>query len=375
MAPTATATEAEEIQSLARQVSRDLQRYAKRFAAGAFATPLPAELETAYREGRVLLREGVIAVGKALSRDSKRKDFTGRTYLIPQGSLVITHLAVEPGAVVPDLDGWDYVYAYLDDLWACDQLRAQGREVRAVRVSAASEIIGCFGRPGSGYAYPTEEAATFTRIPFAVPADLRSAILREVSAVSEWHDDFPYYSDGSWDAVSLRGFSDDPTIGVKPREMGKNWWKDNPDTDPDAPARWTSIAPRLPRTLQLIEETPWMRDLERVRLLRMQGRDGKEGHLGRHTDIGDPDSGVDDGQIARFHLPVITHPGVEMTCWGLDGRAVTRHLTEWNLWYLDARKPHSVTNRSGLDRVHLVIDVFVDEAVREKIRAGEEMRA
>jgi hypothetical protein len=370
-----TATEQDEIQTLARGMSRDLQRYAKRFAAGAFATPLPAELETAYREGRVLLREGVIAVGKALSRDSKRKDFTGRTYLLPQGSLVLTHLAVEPGATVPDLDGWDFVYAYLDDLWTCDQLRRQGREVRAVRVSAASELIGCFGRPGSGHAYPVEEAATFTRIPFAVPGDLRSRIRREVEAVSEWHDDFPYYSDGSWDAVSLRGFDDDPRIGVKPREMGKNWWKDNPDVDPDAPARWTSIADRMPATLTLLNETPWFGELERVRLLRMQGRGGKEGHLGRHTDVGDPDAGVNDGQIARFHLPIITHPDVEMTCWGLNGRPMTGHLLEWNLWYLDARKPHSVANRSGIDRVHLVIDVFVTEAVRQKIRAGEETYA
>lgn len=358
-----------------REISRDLQRYAKNYAAGAFATPLPAELEQAHAAGRLLLADGVIGVGKVLSRDSKRKDYTGRTYTLPGGSLVLTHLAVEAGATLPDLSAWDYVYAYLDDAWTVEQLRLQGRESRAVRVSAASEIIGCFGRSGSGYTYPPEEAATFTRIPFEVEQDLRVQIRHEVAAVSEWHDDFPYYSDGSWDAVSLRGFDPDPRIGVKPREMGKNWWKDNQHVDPDAPAEWTAIVDRMPATMSLIRSVPWWKKLERVRLLRMQGRDGREGNLGRHTDIGDPDAGVSDGQIARFHLPIVTHPKVSMTCWGVNGRPMTGHLNAWNLWYLDARKPHSVTNASGQDRIHLVVDVFVDEDVREQIRAGTDVYA
>jgi hypothetical protein len=96
--------------------------------------------------------------------------------------------------------------------------------------------------------------------------------------------------------------------------------------------------------------------LERVRILRMAGRDGKGGRLGRHTDVTDKASGVRDGLITRLHIPLVTHPAIVMSAWGLSGRRSDVHLPAWTLWYLDARKPHAVTNPTGTDRLHLVID-------------------
>ena len=40
--------------------------------------------------------------------------------------------------------------------------------------------------------------------------------------------------------------------------------------------------------------------------------------------------------------------------------------------HLDARKPHAVQNPTGVDRVHLVVDVVSNRAVRELINFGAE---
>lgn len=114
---------------------------------------------------------------------------------------------------------------------------------------------------------------------------------------------------------------------------------------------------------------PWACRTERVRLLRMSGRGGKGGQLLRHTDITDRAAGVADGQVARFHVPLITDPRIVMHTWDLDGTRTATHLSPWRAWYLDARKPHAVVNPTGVDRIHLVIDVIADAAVREVIAA------
>ena len=198
----------------------------------------------------------------------------------------------------------------------------------------------------------------------------------EVARITEWYDDFPYYSDGTWSAVSLRGFRpDDPQVGVKPSEMSKSWWAEHPEAAYWGDCDWTVLADRMPATRELVESVSWWGNVERVRLLRMAGRtDGKPGVLGRHSDITDRFAGVADGMIARFHLPVLTKSDVTMTAWGIDGLPRTAHLAPDALWYLDARKPHSVTNASGVDRVHRVVDVISDSVTRGMIRSGMEVQ-
>lgn len=357
--------------------ARFMGSYSRRFAAGAFATPTAAEIGKLIAAGDGWHEwPGVAAASRQLTRDSTRRDFTGRPYLLLTGARVITHLAAEPDATLPDLDGFDWIYAYVEDANVTAQLRAQGREVRAVRISAASEIIACWGRPGTANPVDKVDAATLVRIPLTVLAPLRARVAAEAAAVDSWHDDFPFYSDGSWDAVSLRGFNPaDPTWGVKPAEMSKSWWAAHPEATQYDRCDWTVLAKRCPSIVELIESVDWWPGLERVRLLRMAGRDGRGGALGRHTDVTDRAAGTGDGQIVRFHIPLITAPKITMSAWNLDGRRTDQHLPAWSMWYLDARKPHAVTNRAGIDRIHLVVDVIADERTRRAIVAGEDAAA
>jgi Aspartyl/Asparaginyl beta-hydroxylase len=368
-----------EVTETAKDMSRFMQTYAKSYSAGAFAVPTASELTPENCSGFNFRGSGpnntgggrVVFAHHRLTRDSKRKDFTGRTYNIPAGANVITHFARTRGAPLPDISGFDAIFAYREDRELSGQLIGAGRHPLFHRITAASEIITCWGR-GEYPALPLAHHDRATALP--LPGGRvweRPNVLLEARQVSQWDDDFPYYSDGSWSAVSLRGFYDDPRKGVKPSEMPKTWKAAHLE-DLALECHWTALGERMPATRALVDSLcsayGW-KGLERVRLLKMAGRASLSGtaiaaKLSRHTDIGDKAAGLQDGQIARFHIPLVTHPEVKMTIWDLDGRKTDYHLPTFSCWYLDARKPHAVTNPSGQDRVHLVVDVVADQGLR-----------
>lgn len=349
--------------------ARFLASYAKDHGAGAFATPPAKELEAAPAGTVLEWTEGgrTVAVVKRLTRHSVRTDFSGRSFGLPAGALIVAYIAREPDAAVPDLSFADYVFAYREDAQLSAGLEAQGRAVAAVRVSAAAEIIACWAGPEERFDYPAWDRATIAELSLGFPEELRTTAVGEVEAIGSWADDFPFYSDGSWSAVSLRGFwPDDPARGIKPSEMPKAWKADHP-ADVARTCEWTTMAERCPAIVGWIASVPWWRRLERVRLLQMGGMGGKGGALARHSDVTDRAAGTKDGQIARFHVPIVTDPRIVMQGWTLEGELLERHLEPWHTYYLDARKPHAVVNPTGVDRVHLVVDVVVDPEVREEI--------
>jgi hypothetical protein len=359
-----------------RDISRFLQHYAKRYHAGAFATPTAKEIAKMPRYDVADIRsesgDRTVLIMKNLTRDSSRRDFVGNKMIIPAGSKLVTNIARTSGAPIPNLDAFDFVYAYVEDRELSRGLMAQGREVTSTNITASSEIVACWGREGNGSMYHPADIVTVGRVPVAIPDSLRSQIVSEIQPLTGWDDDYPYYSDGSWSALSLRGFyKDDPTRGVKPSEMPRAWKASNP-ADLDLECDWTTLADSCPSIVSLIESVPWWSNLERVRLLRMEGRGGKGGALKRHTDITDRAAGTRDGQIARFHIALQTHPDIKMTAWSLEGRPTSIHLAPWDCWYLDQRKPHAVLNPTGVDRVHLVIDIKADEAVRKQIALADQ---
>jgi Aspartyl/Asparaginyl beta-hydroxylase len=77
------------------------------------------------------------------------------------------------------------------------------------------------------------------------------------------------------------------------------------------------------------------------------------GSAAQHRDaIGFPFGGV------RLHLPIITHPDVELWLGG--------ERTSWKpgeLWYGDFAFPHRLANPTSITRVHLVIDVAITDAL------------
>lgn len=348
-----------------------LASYAKKFNAGAFATPLAKELANdpaSVREWGAGPRRAV-AVVKHLTRTSTRRDFTGDVFYLPQGSWVVTHFAREDRAPIPEqLKDFDFIMAYPEDLALAAVLGAWGFKPVAVRVTAAAEIIACYGRFVDARRYAPIDLVTVAQLrqpPLTL--DDRGWLLGELGGIDGWYDDYPYYSDGSWSAVSLRGFRrDDPAWGVKPSEMPRKWQEAHPDAA-GFKCEWTVLADRCHALVALAKTIAGDSEMERVRLLRMEGRGGKGSRLRRHTDITDRNAGTRDGQIMRLHFPLVTHREITMEAWELDGERLTNHLPAWSLWYLDQRKPHAVTNPTAVDRVHLVVDVVADDRTRRRV--------
>jgi hypothetical protein len=353
-----------------KDISNFVQKYCKSYYAGAFSAPIPSEIAKMSSDDVIDLRRGeyrTVVIGKTITRDSKRKDFTGGQYAIPEGSRIATHIARTPNAPVPDLSQFHYITTYVEDDELTASLRAQGRQIVSTNVSSASEIIALWGL-GTEQSYDPADAVTVGRVRSVEPdTATQIKMLSEIETLAGWDDDYPYYSDGSWSALSLRGFYvNDPTKGVKPAEMPKKWKMEHPD-DLALECQWTILAEQTPTIMQYVESVASWSRLERVRLLQMEGRDGRGGALRRHSDITDRAAGTRDGQIARFHIPIRTHSDIKMTTWDLDGTRRDIHLGQGECWYLDQRKPHAVTNPTGVDRVHLVVDVLADDAVRDLI--------
>lgn len=350
--------------------ARFMAHYAKQHQAGAFATPTAKDIEG----GAVRIidlpdgAERTVIAYKVLTRPSKRRDFMGRKIELPPGTRIATDVARTPRAEVPSMEQFDVVSTYVEDAALTDAMRRQRREVMAHQISAAGELFALWGRPGSGHSYPLVERINVSQIDVPLPERLAMQGQREVLAVDGWHDDYPFYSDGSWGAVSLRGFDRDPQWGVKPAEMSKKWLAANPGAL-DRRCDWTELAPVCPGLVEVAEMIADGAEMERVRLLRMAPKQ-PYAHLSRHTDITDRFAGVADGNIVRFHLPLVTHPQVSMSVWSLMGEKQDFHLPEFTCWYLDARKPHAVTNASPVNRVHLVVDVVSSDSVRERLAAG-----
>ena len=61
-----------------------------------------------------------------------------------------------------------------------------------------------------------------------------------------------------------------------------------------------------------------------------------------------------------FHIPVQTHAALEFR---LNGKRLV--MQEGECWYINANMPHSVANQSEIDRIHLVVDVGVNDWLRQ----------
>lgn len=343
----------------AAEQARHFGMYAKHYHAGAFATPTRKELES----GAVRTVEhpgGCLVAYNELTRDSNRKDFRGLPYTMPAGALVATHVAHVGG--IPRFDGYDFVMAYIEDRDLTYNLQDEGFTHYATRVSAASEIIRVWHR-GKEVQLPEYDHTVVSLMTDVAPP--MALLEHDVVGLDGYADDVPLYSDGSWSALTIRGFyPDDPGRNAKPSEQDRKWKAANP-ADLELPCVWTRLAADVPGIVEWVESVPWWGELERVRLLRMGN-----GHLARHTDILDRFGGTRDGQVVRFHIPLVTHPDITMRNWTVDGGHWQQHLLDGSCYYLDTRLPHEVTNPTDIDRIHLVVDVAATKEVRQHIEDG-----
>ena len=197
-------------------------------------------------------------------------------------------------------------------------------------------------------------------------SDINNCIFPLIKAVENLTEKYTnhysnYNKKKSWAALSLRGYIDDPTFITKPVEMSKKWQLEH--INEDFKMQNTELRTKLPQVEELLTLLPG--NLHRIRLMRLSPNGGE---LRRHTDQVDPDLGVTDSKIMRFHFPLITNDDVIFTMWGVDGKPKNANMKVGECWYLDIRKPHQAINNGDSDRIHLVVDVEANDEVRGLIR-------
>jgi hypothetical protein len=152
--------------------------------------------------------------------------------------------------------------------------------------------------------------------------------------------------DGDWSVIPLRG----PAGARHPVQMIYS--------DPTCPAY---------EDTPMLASAPYLREvldgfacpLQAVRLMRLSpGSTIKE-----HRDL---DLAFEDGTV-RLHIPVVTNDGVDFR---LNG--VRCPMAAGSAWYLRLSDPHSVANRGGSARVHMVIDATVNDWVRALFERAKE---
>ena len=169
-----------------------------------------------------------------------------------------------------------------------------------------------------------------------------------------------YNKEGSWSAISLRGYSKDWNFIAKPAEMSKKWKKENEGVE--FKLQDTELRQQFPEVEDLLKYLPGKP--HRIRFMNLSPGGGE---LERHTDQVDPDAGVQDGKLMRFHFPIVTNKDVIFNQWDWDAKLVEEHMKVGQCWYIDVRKPHRAINGGTEVRTHLVVDIEANEKVRALI--------
>jgi hypothetical protein len=318
------------------------------------------------------------AIAHIAKRPSNQHDFAQREFTVPAGfAFVKSFAARDATAGVKVLAALRHrtnaplvVDIFEEDATSKETVNKLALRYVATKISAGSEIKGVYSSETEPRLspLPAEDGVTLKVLQrgYLGKADL-------VSVREELHrfgaDHFAqHYSDynkrKSWTSFALHGYQDDPHFIIKPAEMSKGWKEENPAMLAAA-VRWTTAAPRFPKTRAVVERLGLK--LDRVRFMRLRSRDGE---LSRHADITDRAAGTADGFICRLHIPVVTSDAVTFFGWDARGQKLTVKLPEGALCYLDQRKPHAVTNKDPtLDRTHLVVDCVANAALRKLLVA------
>jgi quercetin dioxygenase-like cupin family protein len=180
---------------------------------------------------------------------------------------------------------------------------------------------------------------------FKLPLKFDPAImLRELEALESdrvWqtHPDYTVAKAGDWTAIALVSTNGDHTGPESLRYHG------------EATATPTALLLQAPYLLSVYEA--FHTKVHRVRLMNL-----KPGtRIAEHRDYGAQRYSLERGYI-RVHIPIRTHAAV---AWKLRGQKVNMQPGE--AWYINVCEPHSVENLSTVNRVHMVLDMAVNDWV------------
>jgi len=241
-----------------------------------------------------------------------------------------------------------------------------------VKISSFSEVYGIYFRDGDNET-PTRKHPVVDQAELACMLQLKT--LPDFKALAEAMGDRIRELDGefanhyskynkskAWGALSIRGYSSEITMIEKPSCMNEAWQKEHENDN--LVLQDTELRKKFPELEKILRDFP-STNFDRIRLMRLQPGGGE---LSRHVDHVEGDSGISDGRIMRFHIPIITNPKVLFTMWNTNGEKVEQTMKQGEAWLFDFRKPHMAVNGGDDIRIHLVIDVVMDEKFRKLIR-------
>ena len=159
-----------------------------------------------------------------------------------------------------------------------------------------------------------------------------------------------YNAKGNWDAISIRGYSDDIGNILKPGVLKSDVKAE--------PLRWTRLyeeAELLP-IKEILSYIP--AEFERVRVMRLKAGTT----IKKHTDKVDKE--IKNGNIVRIHIPLKTSLNVHFYLW--EGKEQYHfNLETGKYYYTDVSKPHAVHNKADFDRLHLVVDCYNNPKIKD----------
>jgi len=191
-----------------------------------------------------------------------------------------------------------------------------------------------------GHSYPwqlytrLQGVEVTAQLPGNYPAKELEAEYRELLANFATKEQFGAYHRGGWSGIALHAIDGDPT---KDHDIFEEKIEKTPAL---------KFTPTMER---IIDAFP--AEKRRVRILRLLP--GKQ--IFWHCDFWHSV----DFKLIRLHIPIITNPGV--------GFQISHQDCIWQpgeLWYGDFTFPHRLQNGGDADRVHLVIDLVNNDAIR-----------
>lgn len=263
-----------------------------------------------------------------------------------------------------DKNIWLYVWAESDE----HKIIAEKCNFRRVgsKITTFGEIYAIYYR-GEDREFPKVDSAEILSIKKVDDIDelLIGQIKNKLDLLPTFTNHYSNYNKGkSWSALSLRGYSSDPSFITKPSEMNEKWLEEHRDVE--FAMQDTSLYDQFFEVRSLLSQFNDT-EIHRVRFMKLAPL---KGELERHTDQVDCDSGGSVGKLARLHYPIKTNPKVVFTVWDCDGNEQSVHMKEGECWFLDTRKPHKAVNGGDEERIHLVVDVLVNERIRNMLCKG-----
>ena len=184
-----------------------------------------------------------------------------------------------------------------------------------------------------------------------------SAVKTKYNEKLKWDESQPDKTWYGWEAISIKGYSDDVLNILKPGVL-----KSGVEVQP---LRWTYLyeqSEMLP-IKEILSHIP--AEFDRVRIMRLRAGTS----ISKHTDKVDKE--IKDGKLVRLHVPLRTDKNVHFYLWE-DKEEHHFNLEIGKYYYVDVSKPHAVHNKSLSDRLHLVIDCYMNPKLENLLKQAEE---